>query len=101
MAQTKGERWAADVRDAYELNEAQEVTVDIAARCMDAIGSLPAHEHQEIRAQETILLRALSQLALPDSEGDQVVPLSASQRGRKAARARWDATRNPNAGGGS
>jgi hypothetical protein len=94
MAQTKGERWAAGVRDAYDLNEAQEVTVDIAARCMDAIASLPPADHQEIRAQETILLRALSQLALPDSEGAAVVSLSASQKGRKAARARWDQTKD-------
>jgi hypothetical protein len=90
---TPGDLWAADVRETYELNPADELTVDLIAETLDAIEELPASAVVEKRQQRVVLLRALSQLALPDDHGAQRPALSASQRGRKAARARWDAER--------
>lgn len=43
----------------------------------------------EARQQQLVLGRLLGQLDLPDEEDGQVVPSSASLRGRKAAEARW------------
>jgi hypothetical protein len=88
---TPGERWAADVRSRYDLNPSDELTVDLIADSVDAIAELPATAVSEKRQQRVVLLRALSQLALPDDDGEQRPALTASQRGRKAARARWAA----------
>lgn len=86
---TRGQAWAARVREEYVLNASQEITADIAADTIDLIDSLPPDRAGEARAQRTILLRALSQLALPDEDGGDIVPLSASQRGKRAANIRW------------
>lgn len=95
--ETKGTQWAATVRDEYELNEAQDVLVDICADIIDILedphGDLPIVER---RQQQLALMKGLSQLGLPDADGagGDVVPLTASQRGRKAAQARWSDKRN-------
>jgi hypothetical protein len=92
-APTPGAAWAADVRARYDLNASDELTVDLIADTVDAIADLPATAISEKRQQRVVLLRALSQLALPDDDGNVAPTLTASQRGRKAARARWDAQR--------
>lgn len=97
--QTAGDRWLAEIEDAYVLNESERLTAEIVARCKDTIDSLPETAFREVRAQQTIMLRALSQLALPEAAGGPV-SLSASQKGRRAANARWAAARNAGAAGG-
>lgn len=86
---TTGEDWAAQVRASYGLNEADEVLVDLAARKMDLIESLPPDAYKEARAQEVILLRALSQLSLPAADGTRKIPVAASAKGKRAAAAKW------------
>jgi hypothetical protein len=89
---TKGTEWAAAVRDAYVLNEAQDATVDVIADTLDAIQSLPAREVVERRQQRVVLLRALGALALPDADGETSTA-TVSAKARKAARVRWDRQR--------
>jgi hypothetical protein len=92
---TKGTQWAQRVRDEYELNEAQDVLVDICADIIDILED-PHLPIVERRQQQLALMKGLSQLGLPDADGagGDVVPLTASQRGRKAAQARWSDKRN-------
>jgi hypothetical protein len=88
---TRGARYAAAVRAEYELNESQHALVDVIADTMDVLDGLPVSEVAERRQQKLVLLRALSQLALPDVGADVArTATAASDRGRRAARARWD-----------
>lgn len=88
---TRGARYAAAVRAEFELNLSQEVLIDLIADTMDVLDGLPAGALAERRQQKIVLLRAMSQLALPDVGSDGARSASAaSDRGRRAARARWD-----------
>lgn len=89
--QSAGERYRTSVTKAYDLNESQLVLVDLIVDTMDVLGALPPGSVAERRQQKLVLLRALSQLALPDVGADTArSATAASDRGRKAARTRWD-----------
>jgi hypothetical protein len=92
---TRGRAFVAEVTAAFDLNAAEVVLLHEVGATIDVVDALPAADVQEQRAQRTLLARMLSQLALPDSGGGTPrVPTTASQRGSKAARARWDKTRS-------
>lgn len=85
---SRGDSWAAQVRETYVLNESQDVLVGEIAATMDIIDGI-AGDVVELRQQRQLLSRLLGQLGLPDSD-DGNPTSTPSQRGRKAARARWD-----------
>jgi hypothetical protein len=87
---TRGERWRADVEDAYELNEAEAALVIEASGVMDEIDGLPASAVTERRHQRTLLARLLGALGLPDADaGSGARRSDVSAKARRAARARW------------
>jgi hypothetical protein len=85
---TRGAKFAAEVRAAYELNESQELLVDEITDTLDIIDATT--DVIERRQQRVILLRAIAALALPDA-GDTTGkrPTSTSVKASRAARARW------------
>lgn len=87
---SRGETFAASVRDEFTLNQAESILVDEVAAVLDVIDEMPASRVTELRQQRILLSRLLSQLALPESGGDAPRPKSTSTKARKAARARWN-----------
>jgi hypothetical protein len=86
---TRGEKFAAAVREEYAMNAAEDVTIDLIAETIDLldVGGLSTMER---RQQKIVLLRALAQLALPEATAGEVVrPTSTSRKARAAAAARW------------
>lgn len=120
---TRGERFAAAVRDEYELGTDEEELVTEAARTLDLIDRLEAvvaadgpmskgstgqvvvHPAvAEARQARVVLVRLLGSLGLALAEDPGLGrPTPAQQRGRVAASARWgrESTRARRAAGGS
>lgn len=94
--ETRAVRWAAAVRDSYDLNESEDLLVDEIAATIEVIDSLPDASVVEARQQRTILARMTAQLNLPEAGGAQKKNLTASQRGSRGARARWDKAKGVN-----
>ncbi|MEP6871009.1 MAG: hypothetical protein ABI939_04070 [Anaerolineaceae bacterium] len=93
MPDTPGQTFKKAILATYDPNLAESVLVDEVARAMDAIASLPETAHKEIRMQQGVVMRGISLLNLPDPAGAGVA-LTASQKGSRAANARWAAVRN-------
>ncbi len=85
---TRGEVWAAKVREAYPLNESEELLVDMISDQIDRLdgGKMSLAER---RQQENVMLRAIGQLGLPLADVGAPRPTATSQHARAAARARW------------
>jgi hypothetical protein len=85
--ETRGTRFAREVRAAYELSLAEEVLLDEAAEVIDILATaLPVGE---ARQQRLLLSRLLGQLNLT-LDDEPAKPMDGkSVRGRRAAQARW------------
>lgn len=81
---SRGARFAAEVRAAYELSPAEEQLLDEAARCLDELDR-PGLAVREAVALRGELRRLLAALALEPGESSAEVRAKA----RRAARARW------------
>ena len=88
---SRGERFAHDVREQYELSLAEDCLVTEVARTLDTLDVLPLAAVVEARLQRVTLARLLSCLALPEP-GSGERPQVDTQRARKAARSRWGPT---------
>ena len=89
---TRGEKYAAKVRESFALNESEDVLVDLIAGVMDRLDSEPM-SLVERRQTEQVLIRAIGQLALPfaDDDGSGVKrPSTTRLQAAAAARSRWN-----------
>ncbi len=89
-----GDEFRASVLERWELSDPEKVLLDQAASTLDLIAeveasSMPlADRARELRASRLAFSRLLSQLALPDEDGEPTANIG-HEKAKRAARARW------------
>jgi hypothetical protein len=84
---TRGEQYAAAVRDAFDLNASEDILVDEISRTLDVLdGELSVTEQ---RQQRTTLARLVALLNLPEADAEER-QRQTSRKAARAARVRWN-----------
>jgi hypothetical protein len=88
---TRGERFAAKVREDYELGVAEDLLLDELASAIDTRDARPSSDDAGRRGWAVIISRLVGQMALPDLETGEtsVVMNGKSRRAKRASDARW------------